>query len=421
MRFLFAFLFWYFYLPLFRLLNLLLFWNAKLETRERFEKRNKFESLALSFREKNLTADLCFEFSSEGEYQQVAPLIDDALAAGKKIELVFFSPSVEKTIMGLAQKHPTQIRYLRFPLVRFFPFIPRRSFTHWVTSKTLIMVRYDLFPELLLWSMKPGHELKFVWFTFKKERERGRGISFWKKLFLKRASTIVYASRQDAELGASAGLPGLIYDFRVEQIRRRVERREEKFEQVFSLYPEMKNLLDHYPPEKRLIMGNAWPSDLFLLRDLSPDVLLVVVPHELSEEILGLFRSELQKLRGPFVEINNDSRDLIKTSTILVNKKGILCELYTDFGRSYVGGGFNGSIHSVLEPLVAGSSTISVGPQHHRSTEYDMAKSLERMTEVNTPEQFKDWLNSEKSGGSDDKMGDIFKGYTEARKRVISC
>lgn len=417
MRVAFWFLFWFLYFPLLRILNILLIWHPKLRERRKFEKRNKFEWLAHSFREVNAKADLCFEFSSEGEFQQVAPLVDDALKAGKKIELVFFSPSVERAIMKLAAHYPEQVRYLRYPLLRMFPFVQRRCFTSWVTSKTLIMVRYDLFPEFLLWAMKKDHSLKMIWVTFKKERSKGKGPSWWKLLFLKNARSIVYAGEPDFEQGKNLELPGSLYDFRMEQIRRRMEGKEKKFKELFSVYPEFRQFLDGY--SRKLIVGNAWPSDLFLLRDLPSDVLLVVVPHQLSEEMIRKFREGLKQLGRVVSEITDRSESFEKSNTILLNKKGILCELYADFTHAYVGGGFEGSVHSLLEPLVAGSLHIACGPQHHRSTEYDIAESMNRMTEVNTPEQFMEWLNKHEISAGHDRMGS--KNYTEMREFLISC
>lgn len=411
--------FWLIYVPLMRLIVLFLFWNSKMEARERFEKRNKFEFLAHSFSEKGIVADLCFEFSSEGEFQQVAPLVDDALKAGKKIELVFFSPSVEKAIMKLAQSFPTQIRYLRYPFVRIFPFIGRRSFTHWVTAKTLVMVRYDLFPEFLLWSMKEGNTLKMIWMTFKKERSLGKSPSFWKKLFLKNASSVVYAVSSDEKSGSGLGASGGVFDFRAEQIRRRMLLRDEKFKTTFPLYPAFKAHLDSF--EKKVIIGNAWPSDLFLLKNIPKDVLVVVVPHELSPEVLKACSSELSEQGRDVFEIHDLVRELKKTNAIIVNKKGILCELYGDFTHAYVGGGFEKSIHSVLEPLVAGSQKIASGPKHFRSTEYDLAQEMKRMTEVNSPEQFSEWLNHHDKSIEHDKMSSLLEGYERMREFVISC
>lgn len=417
MRAVFWILFWFFYFPLLKILDLLFFWHPKLRERKRFEKRNKYEWLAHSFKETNTTADLCFEFSSEGEYQQVAPLIDDALKTGKKIELVFFSPSVEKAIMKLAAHYPEQVRYLRYPMVRLFPFIQRRSFTHWVTAKNLVMVRYDLFPEFLLWAMKKDHTLKIIWMTFKKERSQGKSPSLWKKLFLKNAALIIWAGVPDKGQGEEFGLRGEIFDFRMEQIKRRVEMKGDKFALNFSLYPNFKFHLDRYP--KKVILGNAWPSDLFLLRDLPQDVLLVVVPHQLSEEILNRFREALRNLRGEVFEIDDKTSVMEESKTILVNKKGILCEMYADFPHAYVGGGFEGSIHSVLEPLVSGDALIACGPFHHRSTEYDIAFSRKRISEVNTPEQFLAWLNNDQNVAVHDRIST--NEYARMRELVISC
>jgi 3-deoxy-D-manno-octulosonic-acid transferase len=419
MRILFGILFWCLYFPLLRLLSLFLFWNSKVEERERFEKRNKFEALAHSFKERNETADLCFQFSSEGEYQQVAPLVDDALKAGKKIELVFFSPSVEKAVMKLAASNPSQVRYLRYPLVRLFPFIPRRSFSHWVTSKNFIMVRYDLFPEFYLWSLHPEHSLKMIWMTFKKERSRGKGPSVWKKLFLKQARGIVYAGAPDLKTGAELGLAGEVFDFRIEQIKRRVDQRLSKYSSQFQLYPTFKELQGKF--SKCLIMGNAWPSDMFLLRDLPKDVFLVIVPHQLAPEILGHFREGLDHLGREVLEISDNTFVISDSSTVLINKKGILCELYADFPYAYVGGGFEGSIHSVLEPLVAGSGEIACGPFHHRSTEFDVAMDFGRISEVNTPEQFLGWLETLPKTSEHARMEALVKGYETLREFVISC
>ncbi len=412
--------FWFLYFPLLRLLTLVLFWNTKVIERKRFEKRNKFEARAHSFKEKGIVADLCFEFSSEGEYQQVAPLIEDKLKAGKKVELVFFSPSVEKAIMKLAAQYPTQIRYLRYPFIRLFPFIERRSFTHWVTAKTLILVRYDLFPEFLLWSMKKDRQLRMVWVTFKKERSKGKGPSIWKKLFLKNSQGIVYASALDALEGSKLGFSGPESDFRIEQIKRRMEKKESKFQVLFPLYQDFKKHLASYEMGKTIIMGNAWPSDLFLLRDLPKDVLVVIVPHQLSDEILNLFREGLDGLGREVFEMNYQTKTYRESNTVLVNKKGILCELYSDFPHAYVGGGFEGSIHSVLEPLVAGSSSLSCGPFHHRSTEYDLALDCGRISEVNTPEQFTAWLNDHGKKEDHARMKSLMKGY-ESLREFVTC
>ena len=406
---------WLIYLPVLTLLKCLFYFHPKIQSRLEFEFKNKTEPGCRSFAEIGARADLCFEFSSEGEYQQVASLIDDALLAGKKIELVFFSPSVEKSIVDLYQRFPEQIRYLRYPILNL-------SFSSWITSKELILVRYDLFPEFLIWALKPHHNLSFVWVTFKKERIAQKSVSLFKRAFLMSAKKIIYATEADAVLGNKMGFRGLVYDFRMEQIKRRIASREEKFAKLFPQYEQLKLNINQYPRSKRLIMGNAWPIDLALLEKLPQDVLVVIVPHQLKAEIIEEMTEKLKLLGRTPVIISDSHKSPEVSGTVLINKKGVLCELYKDFGNAYVGGGFGVSVHSLLEPLVAGCEHLSCGPVNHRSTEFDLARSLGTTTEVKSSQDFQLWLGEDiVQEKIQDQLKSVIEGYPQFRKEIISC
>lgn len=420
MRMFLEFFMWCFYFPLIKLTGLLTFWVPPINERFDFEKKNDNEPLSQSFKKINLKADLCFEFSSEGEFQQIAGLVQDALSEGKRIELVFFSPSVEKATLELASKFPDQIRYLRYPFARYCPWKPSQSFSKWITSDCLVMVRYDLFPEFLLWSLRPAKSLKIIWVTFKKERVKDKSISFYKMLFLKKASRIVFASEADARLGQALGLSGQSYDFRMDQIKRRIEKRNEKFQNNLANYQQLETLLKSYPREKRIIIGNAWPSDLFLFEKIPSDYFVLVVPHLLKSEVINEFQNHFKKLgRDPFVIDSNSS--IPDGNTLVLNIKGILCELYADFGKAYVGGGFEVSVHSILEPLVAATDSISCGIINHRSTEFDIAMSMGKLKVVNSANDFNDWLKLETLSPELNNLTAIFEKYPEFRKEIISC
>jgi hypothetical protein len=151
-------------------------------------------------------------------------------------------------------------------------------------------------------------------------------------------------------------------------------------------------------------------------------MLVVIVPHQLKPEI---FEEMIHKLAitGRSAEMISDMT--IKGpfgSTILVNKKGILCELYSDFGMAYVGGGFGVSVHSILEPLVAGSEHISCGPVNHRSTEFDLAQSFGSMKEVKTNQEFLNWASEDISGFKvHDRLRTQIESYPVFQKEVLSC
>ncbi|MGE3608090.1 MAG: hypothetical protein AB7I27_00785 [Bacteriovoracaceae bacterium] len=421
MKYLLQFLLWFLYFPLIELIDTFFFWIPALSKRIEFEKKNEQDPLCESFKYTHQKADLCFEFSSEGEYQQIAALVQDALSCHKKIELVFFSPSVEKAVVDLAHKFPDQIRYLRYPIARFSPFFSARSFSKWVSSHELILVRYDLFPDFLIWALNPQHSLKIIWATFKKERLKKRKVPFYKRCFFNAAKTIIFASAADQSYGKDIGLNGKVYDFRIEQIRRRVEQKENKFESHFDGYKNFFEILNSYPREKRLLFGNAWPSDLFLLKHLPDDYLIVIVPHLLNPDIIKQFEEGLKQLKRNSLTLTSHSQ-VGESQSYILNIKGILCELYGDFGKSYVGGGFGVSVHSILEPLVSGTDEISCGIVNHRSTEFDLAVSMDKLTVVKDENDFLEWLIKPYSRlDSKDQIGVFFHQYPEFRKDVTSC
>lgn len=409
------FVLWCIYWPILSILRTLLLVVPKVRERVAFEKKNLTEPGARSFKQDGMQADLCFEFSSEGEFQQVASLIEDALKEGKRLELVFFSPSVEKQILELYQKHTRLIRYLRYPVLGL-------RFSSWISAKTLILVRYDLFPEFLVWSLKTDHVLKFLWVTFKKERVKGKTPSLFKHAFLLSSRYTVFASEADYELGKTLGHSGKIYDFRMEQIKRRLETRQEKFDKIFLNYPVLQQHFEKYPRSKRLIIGNAWPVDMDLLDNLPADVLVLIVPHQLKPEVFQEMQAKLENLGRKSQLIGDEPIGHQLGSTILLNKKGVLCELYADFGKAYVGGGFGVSVHSLLEPLVAGSEAISCGPKHFRSTEFDIAQGYGRAKEVRNAQEFNSWLQEDISHVQvHDRLKSQINSYAIFAKEVLSC
>ena len=398
---------WPFYRGLIRIISIIFIWVPKIRQRLIFETKNIGDFQARSFKLTQERADLCFEFSSEGEFQQVASLIQDALSAGKKLELVFFSPSVERTVMDLALKYPTQIRYLRFPILRL-------EFLKWVTAPELILVRYDLFPEFLFWASQKNHTLKMVWVSFKKTRIKNKALSFYKKLFLKASKVVIYATESDQKF-AQKFKAGPVYDFRMDSIARRIATREEKFSKIFHGYGELKAQLG----AKNLIIGNAWPSDMFLLEKIPADVFILIVPHKLDDSILSTIEGSLRKLgRDPSI---STGESIPQTKTLILNKKGVLCELYADFNRAYVGGGFETSIHSVLEPLIAGSEAIACGPMNQRSTEFDLAEAYGRISEVKSSDEVKVWFDEGVKNPKARDQRPVFGEYNDYRKEIISC
>lgn len=349
-----------------------------------FERKNFLDEECRSFKRDLIVADYCFEVSSEGELEQVRPLIEHFLSLNKYIEVVFASPSVEAKCLKLARDFKEQVRVLRLPIASFspLPFLFFQSPWAWVSAPTLLFCRYDFFPELLSFKFL-GRKLILL-------SASGKKMNWFKKQSYQLFNVIVAANKSEAKTFSEHFKNQKIdsFDFRIPRIFQRLEKAPETLQSVFELASYL-DFLDSLDSSKKLIMGSAWESDLVILKKTSSQwsgeikngqTHLLIVPHDLSaDSIEGLILKLRTFLEVPVYEIKKGQAldvDLLKSrpGIVVLNLSGILCELYSKFSFAYVGGGYERSIHSVLEPFLSGCQ-VFCGPSVHRSTEYDFILS----------------------------------------------
>lgn len=375
-----------------------------------FERKNHIDLYSRSFRFDGKKADVTFEVSSEGELEQVRPLIDQLLAENFLVELIYASESVERKCEILAQEYKGRLRILRLPILTFFvsSTLGGCNFFRWRTGRILILCRYDFYPELMLLGARQKVFFILLSATLKNKEqyfERFFSMTAWylRQIYI-HFDVIVAASQDDEKRFLDIGYPSSnlrAFDFRVLQILKRLLEKEHKFSKIpsFSLF---RHCLERFPYEKRLIMGSAWPNETeilrhpdFLKRILAGEFFVAIAPHKLGDESLALIKKTAQKYAeisgfdlpiyewGPKLSDSQirENFELInkKPGILLVSFPGVLCEIYSLFAHAFVGGGHGRSIHSVLEPYVAGA-TVYCGPKIHRSTEFDLIKK-------NTPHQ----------------------------------
>ncbi len=396
-----------------------------------FERKNFSDVHSISFYRENLQADYCFEISSEGELEQVRPLIEFFLMQSKKLEIIFSSCSVALKCESLAKKYPENVRILRLPVASasFINFLYFRSLWQWVSAPVVLLCRYDFYPELLTlgFSRKlillSASQKKFTW--YKKE-----SYNFFKIIICSNQSDEVFFKRQYPKIKIDS------FDFRIPRILERLNSRET----TLSEHQELKMYLDfleNSPSVNKLILGSAWISDfkIFLGEDrwnksiLSGTLHMLIVPHDLSIDSISLIQKQLFDI-FPMVPIYilskkstfNMDEFKSKPGIIILNMSGILCELYHYFKVSYVGGGFERSIHSVLEPFLAGS-TVVVGGNVQRSAEYDYIKSIapSEIDLLNNEESFYTLFNSliEKDPQKEIRQA-IFNDCSDKMGKIIS-
>ncbi|EQC48478.1 hypothetical protein M899_1853 [Bacteriovorax sp. BSW11_IV] len=374
------FLYLFVTVSLFRLVGLILsglsFLHPFLKTRKEFESRNNEEG-CIPFHRQGVRAHITFHVSSEGELEQVRPLIDSFIQRAKRIEILYTSPSVEAKIKRLHAEHPEYIRYLRFCFLCNFR--DWRPF-NWITSEHFIMVRYDFFPELLLMS-RFCERTTLLWASRKGKKEE---FTLYDKLIYSFFTHIVPATNKDEELFKKEfDTVEHTFDFRVLQIDKRVQNAFAKLDEA-TLLPLVHFIEANFSRENRIVYGSAWPVDSaslsgeWISKIHSKEKFLCLCPHKLDEKSLDELITSLKEKNVNYYLINKktDLTHILKeyesSPGVMINAvPGVLCEFYTIFGKAYVSGGFGRSIHSVLEPYLAGCF-VFCGPRTHRSTEFDL-------------------------------------------------
>lgn len=354
----------------------------------------------IEFEQKNLVhlpaikkAEYGFEVSSEGELEQVKVLINHLLENKKTIELIFCSPSVERQCELILKNYPSQVRLYRYPLLCFNPFSSQFNPLKWISCDVLLLCRYDFFPELIFSGRK---KTSFYLLAANLDTYLSKNLLVQKylmscyKSFHKIIASTETSKQVLHEHLAIASDCIEVYDFRINQIMKRLNEANVTFKKVFKENIELVNFIKSLKHDKKIIMGSFWNHevDLFATPLVNQDINVFIYPHKLDQKnILEL--TKLLEQRDIYTltisdslsslelkESLENSKTIEKMKVWIINYKGVLCESYSLFQSAYVGGGFGESIHSVLEPYVAGN-TIACGPKTFRSTEYSYIKYQE--------------------------------------------
>ena len=169
-----------------------------------------------------------------------------------------------------------------------------------------------------------------------------------------------------------------------------------------------------------LVAGSTWPSDeevllpaLARVRESVPGLRIVLAPHEPDGyDFAGLGRRLAASGWTPaLLREAEGAGEALEVGTvhgadaILVDRVGVLAELYTLASVAYVGGGFHrggfrrGGLHSVLEPAAAGVPVL-IGPRYQGSVHATRLLAAEAARTVANAEALahalEEWLEAPK-------------------------
>ena len=132
----------------------------------------------------------------------------------------------------------------------------------------------------------------------------------------------------------------------------------------------------HADARPTVVAGSTWTSDedvlipaLEIVRRRVPDMRLILAPHEPSPDHVRALCRRLTADGWSTSTLSSveESASARSVDAVVVDRVGVLADLYTVGRVAYVGGGFHGAgLHSVLEPAAA-RLPVLFGPRHHGS------------------------------------------------------
>ncbi len=304
-----------------------------------------------------------FHSSSMGEFEQAKPIIGALKKKYPDLQVIvsFFSAS------GFEHSQT----YKQADVITYIPFDSRNNakrFIQMIDPVAAVFMRYDVWPNHLWELQRRGIASYVADATIREKRERAlpvvRQVQRAVYNALDYILTVSLADEQTfGKLALSHPVVATMGDTRYDQVWQRSNDSRSR-----QLLPTA--ILDG---KRVFVIGSSWEEDenvLFpacrTLREMIPDLLIILVPHEPTAETLD--RVEIQlNTAVPHIRFS----ELVHyhgETVILIDSIGILMTLYRYAHIAYVGGSFRQGIHNVLEPAVYGIPVI-FGPVYQNSQE----------------------------------------------------
>jgi len=300
-----------------------------------------------------------FHAASMGEFEHIKPLLQNLASEGRdNIEIVvsFFSPSAYDHV----QSHKGVGLFIYLPFD--FTFTWKKLFN--ARRPDAIMIsKHDVWPNMTHTARRFNIKTFLVNASLSEKSSRSGVPSRWFLAPAYRNLEKIYAiSKQDATRFENL--------FKCKNV---IINGDTKFDQVFERKKraEQKKRLDQsWEDATVLLYGSIWPQDgAAVLPNLekflsgSKKRRAIIVPHQPKKEIIDQLTSHIKKVKtGLFSE--ND----FNASILIVDRIGLLAELYSYADIAYVGGSFKQGVHNVMEPAVYGIPVL-YGPVHKNAYE----------------------------------------------------
>jgi 3-deoxy-D-manno-octulosonic-acid transferase len=327
-----------------------------------------------------------FHCASLGEYDMALPLIEACVAADPSVEIVlsFYSPS------GMQHYHKRGFDpYAVFYLPADTPLQMQRLIKA-VQANRLYLLKYEFWPNLLRAAQNASVATYSVSTLLRPSQVYFKWYGGFFRKALQRVGYFGVQNEATQNLLLTAGVAQekieIIGDLRFNRV----------LEAKATAKPNViiKQFASSGP---LLILGSSWPTEENILSDFmishkeiwtKLNLKVLIAPHDLSQN--HLTQLGLIFPQSIFYSKMTDA-SFSEASVMILDTIGHLSAAYQYGALAFVGGGFSGSLHNILEPLAYGLPVL-FGPKHEKFPEAQQFIDLGFAQEVTNADSLKEAL-----------------------------
>ena len=291
--------------------------------------------------------------ASLGEFDMVLPVLRKLKEKNPNYYLVvtFFSPSGMEHYQK--RKNPVD-------LALYLPLDTRRNakrFMAYLKPELGIIVKYEFWNNHILEAKKNGAKLYSIGTLLRKNQHY---FKFYGQFFRKTLALFdcFFTQNQNTiDLLNSIGIEKCVLtgDPRIDQVLQNKNH--------FVPNPKIETFLNG---KKAIIIGSSWEEDETMLFPFilgNKNDTFIIAPHDISEKNIKRIEKNLEGLTQRYTDEQKN-----ESPVLILNTIGHLNTAYHYGKYAYVGGGFSGKLHNILEPAVFGLPVI-FGPKYDRFPE----------------------------------------------------
>lgn len=350
----------------------------------------------------NLTNNIYwFHCASLGELEQGKPVIEKLKKKDPNITilLTFFSPSGYE--YGKNYKTADFVFYLPIDTPS-----NAKKFIDIINPKKVFFIKYEFWYNYLFYLKNNSISTYLISGIFRKDQLffKWYGSSYKKML---ECFTFFFVQNESSQiLLNNEGYKNVLItgDTRLDRVYEN------------SLSPEKPPLIKKFSENKTtIIVGSSWPTEekIFaeFIQSTNKDFKYIIAPHNINPNRITAIEELLDK---DFIKYSEATYDNISSYKILIiDNIGILANTYQFTDIAFIGGGFTGALHNILEPASFGN-VILFGSKHEKFHEAEDLMNIEGAYEIKYVDDLIAVINHLLIGNNLEKIQKVNRNYIKA-------